>query len=102
MNEKKKIRKIFRDSVLLRDNNKCVMCENTEDLDAHHITDRTEMPNGGYVLENGITLCPNHHRNAEWWHKSDGEHFIIGFTPYDLYERINSSYQLAFKKSMGL
>lgn len=27
------------------------------DLDAHHITDRNEMPNGGYVPENGISLC---------------------------------------------
>jgi len=102
MNPKKKIRHDFRESVFLRDNHTCVMCGNTEELDAHHITDRNEMPNGGYVIENGISLCPDCHSKAELWHETDGDNFIIGFTPYDLYEKIGASYQLAYKKSMRL
>ena len=102
MNQKKKIRQDFREFVFSRDNHKCIMCENTENLDAHHITDRNKMPNGGYVLENGISLCEECHKKAEYWHQSDGNYFFIGFTPYDLYEEIGSSYQLAYKKSMRL
>lgn len=101
MNSKKKIRTDFRESVFSRDNHKCVMCGNTDELDAHHITDRSEMPNGGYVLENGISLCPECHRKAELWHQTDGEDFIIGYTPYDLYKIIGSDYQLAYRKSGG-
>jgi hypothetical protein len=40
-------------------------CDTTGILEAHHITNRNEMPNGGYVVENGITLCPKHHRQVE-------------------------------------
>ena len=101
MNLKKQIRETFRNEVFSRDGNKCIMCDNTEDLDAHHITDRNEMPNGGYVLENGISLCPECHRKAELWHETDGENFIIGFTPYDLYKKIGSNYSLAYKKCAG-
>jgi len=55
---KKTIREHFRNEVLERDGNKCKFCPRTDSLDAHHITDRHDMPNGGYVKENGITLCP--------------------------------------------
>ena len=61
---KKEIRKNFKDSVFKRDNWTCKVCgegpyENIDFFDAHHITDRSEMPNGGYVKENGITVCKN-------------------------------------------
>ena len=99
MNQKKKIREKFRNAVFERDGHKCIICNNTENLDAHHITDRNEMPNGGYVVENGASLCPKCHEIAEFWHTSDGEYFTVGYTPYDLYEKIGSSYQIAFRKS---
>ena len=102
MNDKKKIRIEFRESVFSRDNHICVICGNTEELDAHHITDRSEMPNGGYVLENGISLCANCHRKAEYWHETDGDYFILGFTPYDLYKKIDSNYGIAYEKAVGL
>jgi len=101
MNQKKQMRQNFRDSIFSRDGNKCVICDNSENLDAHHITDRNEMPNGGYVLENGITLCPECHIKAELWHQTGGENFLIGYTPHDLYEKIGSSYKIAFRKSAG-
>lgn len=58
---KKKIRAAFRDTVFARDAFRCRVCKWGEELsvlDAHHITDRNLMPGGGYVKENGITLCP--------------------------------------------
>ena len=57
------------------------------------------MPNGGYVSENGITLCPKHHLDAEQYHISGNKMGIIGMMPDDLYKIINSSYDLAVKKS---
>ena len=49
-------------------------------MDAHHITNRNDMPNGGYVPENGVTLCnkPTRegrdvscHEDAEAWLNPD-------------------------------
>lgn len=77
MNRKKQIRKNFRDAVFKRDGNKCVFCDCTEDLDAHHITDRNEMPNGGYVAANGITVCPVHHEECEQYHISEGKDWVV-------------------------
>jgi len=61
---KKEMRKKFRDTVFARDGYKCVVCgfesspERAEhEVDAHHVTPREDMPNGGYVKENGVTLC---------------------------------------------
>jgi len=59
--KKKQVRATFRSAVFKRDGYACRCCtfqstpEKAEgELDAHHITDRTEMPNGGYVPENGF------------------------------------------------
>ena len=103
-NMKKKclIRKQFKDSVLKRDKYKCVFCEETKELDAHHITDRKEMLNGGYVLSNGITLCENHHWHAEQFHISGGKTWIDGFHPLNLYMLINSSKEKAIEDSLKL
>ena len=99
---KKIIRDNFRDSVFGRDGHKCKFCDRRDHLDAHHITDRNEMPNGGYVKENGITLCPEHHEIAEMFHESCGQLVVPGFTPEELYEKIGSSKQLAIESSMKL
>jgi 5-methylcytosine-specific restriction endonuclease McrA len=93
---KKQVRQKFRDDVFSRDRYKCVMCNTTsEQMDAHHITNRNLMPNGGYVKENGISLCPECHLRAE---KYD-ENQIEGFSEEQLYSKIGSSYDLAFKSS---
>ena len=62
--KKKQIRQQFRSAVFARDRYRCRVCgfqstpeKAEEELDAHHITDRNEMPNGGYVKENGVSLC---------------------------------------------
>src|SRR4051812_6274935 len=97
MKKKKQIRANFRTVCLYRDNYKCKLCGygntnvNETELDVHHITDRTEMPNGGYVLENGISLCADCHRLAEEYHINDGLEWVEGIHPNDLYALIGSS-----------
>ena len=96
--DKKRIRQEFRDSVFKRDAHKCRVCGwsiQTADiqLDAHHITDRNLMPNGGYVAENGISLCPGCHEKAEVFHSTGTA--TSGFAPEDLYKLIGSSYDQA-------
>lgn len=121
MSRKKHVRAAFRSSVFRRDRYRCVMCDtpgfdrqggdnhrllhgdraDLVALDAHHITDRNLLPNGGYVLENGITLCDaGCHRLAEMFH-------LTGiaeprFSPDELYLRIGSSYEKAVEASERL
>ena len=97
---KDKNRPAFRNAVFKRDNNKCRICKATGKLDAHHITDRSEMPNGGYVVENGISLCEPCHFKAEQWH-STGE-AVPGYHPDDLYILIGSTRDKAEKASLKL
>jgi len=101
MKAKLKIRDTFRNDVFERDNFKCVFCDK-DSVDAHHITDRKEMPNGGYVKENGISVCEEHHLICEKYHMSDGQKWDIGYHPNDLYKKINSSYAMALLISMKL
>lgn len=100
---KKNIRANFRNSVFERDKNRCRVCGRSDvKLDAHHIVDRNELPNGGYVLENGITLCDTEngcHIKAEKYHMTNGSEWVSGFHPNDLYKLINSSLEKAIKKS---
>jgi len=121
MKKKGKIRRQFRDDTFERDNYHCKCCG--EDfsyldspdlyLDAHHITDRSEMPNGGYVKENGISLCKENfdeeglltescHMKAEIFHIMNGDDWYGGMHPDDLYKLIGSSKELAIKKSLEL
>jgi len=96
---KKQVRNNFRESVFKRDGYRCRVCKKVDALDAHHITDRNEMPNGGYVKENGISLCPECHLKAEKFHIYGGRIYETGFHPDDLYRRINSSKEKATKAS---
>lgn len=99
---KTKIREAFKAAVFQRDGNKCVFCKNTSLLDAHHITDRSDIVNGGYVLENGITVCAEHHLACELFHVTDGKEFHKGYHPDDLYRAINSSKEQAIEASKKL
>lgn len=97
----KRLRINFRNDVFERDGHKCVYCELPAE-DAHHITDRHEMPNDGYVKENGISLCSRHHTLAEAFHQHAGTFWYKGYHPSDLYEKIGSSYELALAASKRL
>ena len=54
----------FRESVFRRDGHKCVICSAAA-KDAHHIIERRLWPDGGYYLDNGASLCEEHHIEAE-------------------------------------
>ena len=99
----KRWRKDFREGVYKRDNYVCRTCgaKNVE-LDAHHITDRHDLPNGGYVLSNGISLCEPCHIKAGKHHITHGEEWEPGFHPDDLYKMIGSSLEKATKDSSNL
>lgn len=103
MNRKKQIRENFRNAVFERDGRKCVMCGKKDTkLDAHHIETRDSFVNGGYVKENGITLCAgddkdNCHWKAEQYHATGTA--LPGFSPEELFKKINSSLDLAMEKA---
>jgi predicted restriction endonuclease len=98
---KKAIRQQFRDTVLARDRHCCRACgSKSQTLDAHHITDRNEMPNGGYVVANGISLCESCHELAEQFHSTGVA--APGFAPDDLYSAINSDFERALIASKKL
>lgn len=54
----------FRELVFARDKHTCVHC-GKPGVDAHHIMERRLFEDGGYYLENGVTLCPDCHLGAE-------------------------------------
>jgi predicted restriction endonuclease len=105
--QKKAVRDRFRTAVFERARYKCEMCgfessveKCRDELDAHHITDRSMMPAGGYVKENGISVCKPCHEKAEEFHSTGKSH--PGYDPTDLYKKIGSHYSIAFKASQKL
>lgn len=106
MKNKQIIRKKFRDEVLTRDGYKCKVCgRNDVKLDPHHIENRENMPNQGYVKENGITLCDcvdGCHMKAEKYHITNGKDCDEGFHPTELFKLIGSNLELAKKESRKL
>jgi|GEM_PF-994946 len=114
-NKKKETRSKFRKDVFECDNFTCQVCGEDypkellrdilpeEVLDAHHITDRSEMPNGGYVKENGVTVCKDEcHMRVERFHISNGADWEEGLHPDDLYIKIGSSLEEAIPASEKL
>lgn len=57
-------RDAFREGVFERDKHKCVFCD-LPAQDAHHILERRLWPDGGYYLENGASVCSEHHLACE-------------------------------------
>lgn len=108
---KKDIRRFFREAVFERDNYTCQVCGTKWSkeaanpdfhlLNAHHITDRSLMPNGGYVPENGVTVCEGPcHRKVEAFHETGVAE--PGFSPDDLYLRIGTCREKAVCRSKDL
>lgn len=95
----RQLREEFNRACLTRDGHRCVLCGRSDvKLDVHHIWPRKDMPNGGYVPENGITLCDDGthgscHWKAEQWFV-DGS-TDPGYDPESLYARIGSSLDIA-------
>jgi len=57
-------RDAFREAVLSRDGGQCVLCGNSS-ADAYHILDQRLWTDGGYDVDNGVSLCHEHHRALE-------------------------------------
>ena len=70
----------FRRRVLARDNFRCRVCGHAPAA-VHHIIDCRAIIHGGYVPENGITLCPPCRARAG----------TPGYTEAELFARIGSS-----------
>lgn len=62
--DKKQIREVWRAMVFHRDKGRCVACTQSA-VDAHHIIDRSAFPDGGYDINNGVSLCEECHLKAE-------------------------------------
>ena len=103
---KRDVRAAFRDSVFTRDRYTCQVCgkrwtsadadPSLKRLNAHHIIDRHDFPNGGYVAENGITVCEDGcHMKCERYHITSGKEWEEGLHPEDLYKKIGSSLDAA-------
>ena len=98
--EKKAVRAAFNEACLTRDGHRCVICGATNiKLDVHHITPRDQMPRGGYIAENGVTLCAagkdSCHTRAEMALKETEPDPIYG--PSALYDKIGSSHERAMQ-----
>ena len=103
--KKQQVRQTFRNETFKRDGYRCICCGKQsspelaeQELDAHHITNRTEFKNGGYVRTNGATLCKGEdgtscHEKAEMW--LNGTAQPEGYSPDDLYAKIGSSREAA-------
>ena len=50
-------------AVLHRDEYRCRICKNKDNLEAHHINSWAEFPEDRFILENGLTLCKICHKN---------------------------------------
>ena len=57
-------RDAFREAVFERDDGICVLCDKPAQ-DAHHILERRLWSDGGYYLDNGASVCAEHHLECE-------------------------------------
>ena len=73
---KKRVREAFRAAVFARDRGRCLVCGHPA-VDAHHIVPREQSIDGGYVVENGASLCAACHESAEAGDISAGDLFEL-------------------------
>ena len=57
-------REQFKLAVFKRDKMSCVVCKDAA-VDAHHLLERKLFSDGGYYLNNGVSLCEHCHLRAE-------------------------------------
>jgi hypothetical protein len=57
-------REKFKELVFKRDKHKCICCAQPA-VDAHHLLERKLFTDGGYYLNNGVSLCAGCHLKAE-------------------------------------
>lgn len=64
------------DDVKNRDNGKCFICGANDKVVAHHLYSKNKFPSLESEIDNGVTLCTNHHQD---FHKSFGYGNNTGF-----------------------
>ena len=89
-------REKFKELSFKRDKNSCIFCSNTK-ISCHHIIDRKLFSNGGYYIDNGASVCDEHHWacektdiSVENVRKAAGITNIIlpeGFDPSKIYDK---------------
>jgi 5-methylcytosine-specific restriction endonuclease McrA len=99
--KKTQIREQFRRQVFTRDGYKCRVCGASGQLDTHHIIPREHIANGGYVKENGITLCSTCHLKAEDCLQMRMP-MCLDYLPSELYKLIGSDAIKACEKALEL
>lgn len=57
-------REDFKIKVFQRDKHICIFCKKPS-VDAHHVYDRKLFTDGGYYLNNGASVCEEHHWEVE-------------------------------------
>ena len=73
---KKKLHKIWAEAVKLKFDNRCVLCGETKRLNAHHIIPK-EVDDTRYDVDNGIALCPKHHKFGKYSAHRNGFWFTL-------------------------
>ena len=89
----------FKACIFKRDYNRCKVCGDEKDLVIHYICD--DLPNGGHVSENTITLCPRCKEHADACKLSKAfDH--NGFKSDAFFNYIGSNLRMAKKASEKL
>lgn len=71
----------WRTNIFMRDNHRCIICGNGRDLQAHHLDDFSSHPDKRFSMDNGVTLCVEHHKQLH-------AYFGYNTTRHDFYEFI--------------
>lgn len=82
--------KKWRKDVIERDNHCCQwpMCSKKTRLEVHHIKKWSEFPLLRYNIQNGITLCREHHKSIKN-KEADFENLFTTILNYKLFDRLN-------------
>ena len=86
----------YRQEVLKKDENRCIVCGITENIEVHHIYPFASYPHDRFNPETGICLCSEHHSVS----KPESFHSLYGRfnnTPEQLQEYVNMK-----RKELGI
>lgn len=88
--------RLWSKKVRARDGFKCQVCGRTDMTNAHHILCKERYPEFKLEIDNGITLCPCHHKFG----KLSAHRNQLWFSEW-LKENFNDLWKLAMKRLRG-
>ena len=80
--------KLWREICLLKFNNKCLICNTTEQLEAHHPISKKTCKSLTYNTTNQILLCSKHHN----WFGTEEHTFSAHKAPLQFYDYLKEHY----------